>query len=64
MSAIIKLIHSFENKFDSHARQFTIHHPILALIAMFVIMPIFILITVAACTTAIAFPMAWLFGWL
>ena len=64
MTAVLKSIHRFEDKFDRSAEHFTFLYPYLAFPAMFIGMPIFILIAVAACTTIIAFPMAWIFGWL
>lgn len=64
MTAIIELIHKFEAAFDRKAERFAFHHPYLAFLAMFIGMPIFILIAVAVSTTLIALPMAWIFGWL
>ena len=64
MTAISKSIRKFEDKFDRGAERFVFHHARLAFLAMFIGMPIFILIAVSACTTIIAFPMAWIFGWL
>ena len=62
MTAILKSIQSFEDRFDRSAEHFAFHHPYLAFLVMFIGMPIFILIVVAACTTIITFPMAWIFG--
>ena len=64
MTAILKSIHKFEDKFDRSAERFAFRNPYLAFLVMFIGMPIFILIAVATCTTIIAFPMAWIFGWL
>ena len=64
MTGIIKYIRKFEDKFDRNAEQFTFHHPYIAFIAMFIGMPIFILIAVTASTMIIAFPVAWILGWL
>lgn len=64
MTAILKSIHKFEDQFDRSAERFAFRHPCFAFLVMFIGMPIFILIAVAACTTVIAFPMACFFGWL
>lgn len=64
ISKIFKSIHNFENKFNRSAERFAFHHPYLAFFAMFIGMPIFILIAVAASTTLIMLPIAWIFGWL
>lgn len=64
MAAIWKSIHNFEDKFDRNAECFAFHHPYLAFLAMFIGMPLFILIAVAVSTTLIAIPIAWIFGWL
>ena len=64
MRAILKSIHKFEDKFDRKAGRFALRHPYLAFLAMFIGIPIFILIAVAVSTTLIAMPLAWIFGWL
>ena len=64
MAAILKSIHNFEDKFDRCAERFALRHPYLAFLAMFIGIPIFILIAVAGSTTLIALPIAWIFGWL
>ena len=64
MAAIWKSIHNFEDKFDRCAEHFALHHPFWAFLAMFIGIPIFILIAVAVSTTLIALPIAWFFGWL
>lgn len=64
MAAIWKSIHNFEDKFDRCAERFALCHPFGALLAMFIGIPIFILIAVAVATTLIILPMAWIFGWL
>lgn len=64
MTTMIQAIHQLENRFDRHAESFTFHHPYLAFFAMFIGMPIFILMVVAASAALIAFLMAWIFGWL
>ena len=55
MAAILKSIHNFEDK---------LCHPFWAFLAMFIGIPLFILIAVAGSTTLIALPIAWSFGWL
>ena len=64
MAAILKSIHNFEDKFDRCAERFALCHPFWALLAMFIGIPIFILIAGAGSTTLIALPIAWIFGWL
>ena len=60
MTAIFKSIRKIEDKFDRCAERFSFHHPYLAFFAMFAV----ILLVVAACTTVITLPMAWILGWL
>lgn len=64
MTAIFKSIRKIEDKFDRCAERFSFHHPYLAFFAMFAVMPAFILLVVAACTTVITLPMAWILEWL
>ena len=64
MTAIWKSIHNFGDKFDRNAERLAFHHPYLAFIAMFIGMPLFILMEVTVSTTLIALPIAWIFGWL
>lgn len=61
---ITKSFRKFEREFDIRADKFMWKHPILGFLAVFAGMPVFILICVCISTAAIAFPMAWLFGWL
>lgn len=61
---IIKSIRKFEYEFDLKAERFLWKHPFLGLLAIFVGMPVFVLVGVCIITVIIAFPMAWLFGWL
>lgn len=60
MTTLIKSIHKYEDKFEKKAERFTFHHPYFAL---FIGMPIFTLIAVAAGTTVIALPLSLIFGW-
>lgn len=64
MAAIWKSIHNFEDKFDRCAERFALRHPHIAFLAMFIGMPLLILIAIAVATTLITLPMAWIFGWL
>ena len=64
MTALLKSIHKFEDKFDRRAEHFVFRHPYLAFLAMFIGMPLFILATVAAYITVITLPLALIFGWL
>ena len=64
MTALLKSIHKFEDKFDRRAERFAFRHPYLAFFAMFIGMPIFILAAVAACTTVVTLPLALIFDWL
>lgn len=64
MTAIIKSIRKFENRFDRTAERFAFHHPIAAFIVMFVCMPTFILLAVSVLTMVTALPLALIFGWI
>ena len=46
MKVILKSIQNFEDKFDRSAELFAFHHPYLAFLAIFIGMPIFVLIAV------------------
>ena len=54
----------FEQRFDAKAERFIWHHPLLGFFFIFIGMPLFVLLGVCISTVVIAFPMAWLFGWL
>lgn len=62
MASFMKSIRRLEAKFDRKAERFVFHHPYFGFFAMFLIMPILILATVAAITMLIALPTAFLFG--
>lgn len=64
MTAILKSIRKIEDKFDKHAERFVFCHPYLAFGAMFIGMPLFILIAVSACTTVVALMFSLISGWL
>ena len=63
MTTVLKSFHKLINQFDKCTERFALHHPYLAFIAMFVGMPMFILGAVAASTTLIMLPFAFIFGW-
>lgn len=63
MTTLIKSIHKYEDNFEKKAERFTFHHPYFAFLALFIGMPIFTLIAVAASTTVIALPLSLIFGW-
>ena len=54
----------FEQRFDAKAERFIWHHPLLGFFFIFIGMPLFVLLGVCISTIVIAFPIAWLFGWL
>lgn len=61
---IAKTIRIYEHRFDVKVGNFISRHPLLGFLLIFVGMPLFILLCVCVSTVVIAFPMAWLFGWL
>ena len=62
MIKILKSIQKTELKFDTEAERFFSRHPFLGYLTAFIIMPLFILAAVFACTTAVIFPFALIFG--
>ena len=62
MTAIIKSIHKFEDDFDRKAERFVFHHPYIAFVMMFIGIPLFVLMAVAASTTVLILPIAWILG--
>ena len=60
--SIINAARRFEQRFDAKAERFIWHHPLLGSISIFVGMPLLVLACIS--TILIAFPMAWLLGWL
>ncbi|MDY4897676.1 MAG: hypothetical protein SO125_01765 [Eubacteriales bacterium] len=64
MMSIKKSIHEWTNLFDKRAEMFAFHHPYLAYFVMFIVMPVLVLVAVFIGTAIIAFPMAWIMGWL
>ena len=61
--SISKSMRKFERELDIRTEKFFWDHPCLGFLAIFVGMPLFILLCVCISTVVIAFPMAWLFGW-
>ena len=61
MEGVLKSICRIEKKFDRQAARFTNRH--LAFGAMFIGMPILLLLTVSVSTVIITMPLACLFGW-
>lgn len=64
MTRILNSIHKAEQKFDHAAAHFFYHHPFLGYLSVFIGAPLFILAAVFLCTTILALPIAWAFGWL
>lgn len=62
--SITKSIRKFEREFDLRAEQFFWRHPFLGFLSIFVGMPILVLMCVCVSTTVIAFPIAWMLGYL
>lgn len=62
--SITKSIRKFEQEFDLRAEQFFWRHPFLGFLSIFVGMPILVLMCVCVSTTVIAFPIAWMLGYL
>ena len=62
--SITNVARRFEQRFDAKAERFIWHHPLLGFFFIFIGMPLFVLLGVCISTIVIAFPMAWLFGWL
>jgi len=61
---ITKSIKRFEQVFDKKAERFLCCHPVLGFLAIFIGVPMFVLAGVCICTVVVAFPLAWIFGWL
>lgn len=64
MVRIVKSLYKFEDRFDQAAQRFASRCPYLAFWAMFVGVPVFILIAVCLCTAVTMLPVAWLMGWI
>lgn len=63
MTKIMKAFHTGASAFDKRAADFTTHHPHIAALLMFTVMPIFILLVVFLSTTVIMLPFGLIFGW-
>ncbi|MEG2813994.1 MAG: hypothetical protein RSA79_05260 [Oscillospiraceae bacterium] len=50
-------------KFDKKIKKFLFDHPIISFLAMFIVMPIFILASVVLLTTLVSVPVGLIFGW-
>ena len=64
MTAIIKSIHKFEDDFDRKAERFAFHHLYIVFVMLFIGIPLLTLMAVAASTTILILPIAWILGWL
>lgn len=64
MTRILNFIHKAEQRFDNAATHFVYHHPFLGYLVAFVGVPLLILVAVFVCTTILALPIAWIFGWI
>ncbi len=53
-----------QNKYDKTVDRFMHNHPCIAFLALFIGMPIFILIAVFACAAAIMIIMSQIMGWI
>ncbi len=56
MKNILKSVGKFEKKFDEKAERFCFRHPDLAALTMFIILPLLVLLAVAASTAVVAIP--------
>ncbi len=61
---ITESIKKYEQEIDRKAERFLWRHPIPGFLAIFIGMPMFVLAGVCISTVVIAFPLAWIFGWL
>ena len=64
MSAIFKAIHEFDKRIEACAEHFAFKHPYLSFFAVFIGMPICVLVAVFFFTVIITVPIALIFGWL
>ncbi|MBO5093664.1 MAG: hypothetical protein J6C33_04820 [Lachnospiraceae bacterium] len=61
---IARSVRKLEYALDLRTKKFVLGHPFLGFLSVFIGIPVFILVCVCASTVAVAFPIAWLFGWL
>ena len=64
MKEILRSIHKLEDRFDRRAERFAFFHPCLAYLTMFIGVPVFIFMAVAASTMLLALPVTWICGYL
>ena len=64
MPAIFQAIHEFDKRIDARAEHFAFKHPYLSFFAVFIGMPICVLVAVFFFTVIITVPIALIFGWL
>lgn len=64
MSMFIRRVSRLENHIDTSLEKFVFHHQFLGFFMILIGMPLAILATVCVCTTLIALPIAFVFGWI
>lgn len=64
MSVLLKRIHEFDKRIEADAEHFAFKHPYLSFLAVFIGMPICVLVAVFFFTIIITVPVALIFGWL
>lgn len=64
MTAILNMIHCVEYSFEDLVHQFVNAHPYIASMLLLVGTPLFIVMAVVVCTTAIMVPFGLIFGWI
>lgn len=64
MFTFFKRVSRFENRIDTSLEKFVFHHQFLGFFMIFVRMPLVTLAAVCVCTTILALPIAFLFGWI
>lgn len=63
MFALRKRVSRFEAHIDASIEKFLFHHKVLGVVLLFVGMPLVTLAAVCICATIIAWPIAFLLGW-
>ena len=64
MFALIKRFSCFEKHFDSAIEKFISHHRFLGFLLIFIGIPLITSAAVCLCTAIIAFPIAFVLGWI
>ena len=64
MFTFIKRVSRFENHIDTSLEKFVFHHQFLGFFMIFGGIPLVTLAAVCVCTTILALPIAFLFGWI